>query len=226
MKNGSEQHERSSRGKRSRAEILSTATEVLSEMGPEAATLRYVARRAGVNIATLMYYFPSKELLIAEVLRTLDGSELQLVQAWRESLTDAQLSGLNSLKEALTNLAIMIIDRVIEDPSRFRLGIFTALEISKSSPDTDATEPTKTPVTPEKNIVREVLLRAMALNTFHCDCRELDDYIDGFTYLSRGFTIAHIQEIAEGAENRDVIIRRFRKIIHRYVNEMLPTDQD
>jgi hypothetical protein len=79
---------------------------------------------------------------------------------------------------------------------------------------------------PEKDAVRAILVRAIELGTLRCDVQELDDYIEGYTYLSRGFAIAHIREIAIGAENRDKIIRRFRKLMRRYVTNMLPGEKD
>lgn len=239
MKNSSDQHERSRRGRRSRSEILNTAKAVFSELGPEATTLRLVARRAGVNIATVMYYFPNKERLFSEVLRELEGSEIRIVETWRSSLDDAKLSRLDSLKEALTQLGILIVDRVIDDPGRFRIGVFSFLDTSESSrlaQDPGAVEEQAVPpggvmemtppVSPEKEIVRQVLARAVELGTLRCGMEELDDYIEAYSYLSRGFAMAHIQEIALGSERRDEIARRFRRLIYRYVNHMLPGQPD
>jgi AcrR family transcriptional regulator len=224
MKNESSQHERSIRGKKSRTEILSKAVEVFSELGPDGATLRLVARRAGVNIATLMYYFPSKESLFAEVVGLMESGELRIVEAWRQSLTDQQLSRIDSLKEALNELGIMIIDRVIEDPSRFRLGVYSALDVSR--PDQLIPTRSSKASSPEKEVVRSVLTRAVGLGTIHCTPQEIEDYIEGYTYLSRGFAIAHIKEIARGSKKRNVIIQRFRKLIYRYINNMLPGERE
>lgn len=241
MKNGAQQHVRSSRGEQSRTLILSTAFDVFSEIGPGATTLRHLSRQAGVNIATLMYYFPSKEALVAEVIQLQEVSELDVIKKWHASLTDRQLSQMDLLKDALTELGTMVIDRVIADPARFRLWVYTALQTSKkegtvrrgSSALGVETRPLETgPAaarhlrSPERNVVRAVLVRAMELDTFHCDRQELDDYIDGFTYLSRGFALDHIQEIALGTENRNRIIRRFKKLISRYVHHMLPGEKD
>jgi AcrR family transcriptional regulator len=242
MKNDAQQHLRSSRGKETRAAILSTAVGVLSESGPEATTLRHVARRAGVNIATLMYYFPSKARLVAEVIQAQEWDEWHIVERWRDALTDQQLARPDLLKEALTELGIMIIDRVITDPSRFRLGVYTLLEAPKAGVKVKPALPAKRGEkssagegsgkiprrsgSPEKDAVRAILVRAIELGTLHCDVQELDDYIEGYTYLSRGFAIAHIREIAIGAENRDKIIRRFRKLMRRYVTNMLPGEKD
>ena len=228
MKNGSDRHERSHRGERSRADILAAAIEVFSELGPDGATLRLIARRTGVNIATLMYYFPSKEALFAEVVGMLEGGELRIVELWRDSLVPSTLSRLDSLKEALTELGIMIIDRVIDDPGRFRLGVFSALDASRQeqAENGGAGSQGATLHSPEREAVRDVLVKAMELGAFRADPRELDDYIEGYTYLSRGFAMTHIAEIAKGSMNRDSIIRRFRNLIHRYVNNMLPREAD
>jgi AcrR family transcriptional regulator len=57
-----------------RARIIATATELLDEREYERIQIREVAEGAGVALATLYRYFPSKELLYAHVL-----------QAWSES---------------------------------------------------------------------------------------------------------------------------------------------
>jgi AcrR family transcriptional regulator len=238
MKNVATHRERNSRGTRSREIILSTAREVFSELGPEAATMRHIARRSGVNIATLLYYFPDKESLVVEVMGKQERAELQILREWRDSLTDQQLSNIDSLKEALNVGGIMIIDRIIEDPSRFRLDLYSDLDATKfrmddtlesresavEKPDAGIghSQDSPRPETPEKEVTRAVLLRAIELGTLHCEMQDLDDYIDGYSYLCRGFAIAHMQEIAPGAKNRDKVVNRFRKLVHRYIYNMLP----
>jgi AcrR family transcriptional regulator len=61
--------------------------------------MRHVARMAGVNIATLLYHFPSKDDLFAEVVSMMKGGELAIVTAWRAMVSDESLSRLDSLKE-------------------------------------------------------------------------------------------------------------------------------
>lgn len=243
MKNGSDKHKRSARGAQSRSRILAAAANVFSELGPEA-TMRHVARTAGVNIATLLYHFPNKEELFAEVVSMMDGGELAIVNAWQAGLDDDRLASLDSLREALADLGILIVDRVIADPSRFRLGLFSALEASGQvtaaevfesggasaghAAQADAGGPAglTLPPSPEKAVVRAALARAVELGTLACGPQEIDDYIEGFTYLSRGFAIAHVREISSGAEGRDAIARRFRQLVRRYVNNMLPGTRD
>lgn len=241
VKNGSDKHKRSSRGAHSRSRILAAAANAFSELGPEA-TMRHVARTAGVNIATLLYHFPSKEELFAEVVSMMDGGELAIVNAWQAGLADDRLARLESLREALTELGVLIVDRVIADPSRFRLGLYSALEASgqgaaaeaQGAAGASADRPAQAdaaggltlPPSPEKAVVRAALARAVELGTLACGPQEIDDYIEGFTYLSRGFAIAHVREISSGSEGRDAIARRFRQLVRRYVNNMLPGTRD
>ena len=60
-------------GKR-RLHLLQTAFDVIAEVGFEGLRTRAVATRAGVNIATLHYYFPSKQDLV-EGLAQLIGAK-------------------------------------------------------------------------------------------------------------------------------------------------------
>jgi TetR/AcrR family transcriptional regulator, regulator of cefoperazone and chloramphenicol sensitivity len=55
-------------GDTTRAKILETAGEVFAEKGYEAATIREICERAGVNLAAVNYYFRGKEPLYSEVL--------------------------------------------------------------------------------------------------------------------------------------------------------------
>src|ERR1700728_1224282 len=59
---------------RRRTALLQAAFDVVAEMGFEGLRTRAVAHRAGVNIATLHYYFPSKQHLI-EGLAQLIGAK-------------------------------------------------------------------------------------------------------------------------------------------------------
>lgn len=54
-----------------RAALLEAAFDVIAEVGFEGLRTRAVAERAGVNIATLHYYFPSKQALVEGVAQFL-----------------------------------------------------------------------------------------------------------------------------------------------------------
>src|SRR5882672_11757920 len=53
--------------RRNREELLDVARQVIAEEGTEA-SLRDIARRAGVGIGTLYRHFPTREALLSEVL--------------------------------------------------------------------------------------------------------------------------------------------------------------
>src|SRR3972149_7630201 len=53
---------------RTRERLLDAAGEVFAERGYRRATVREICRRANVNIASVNYYFKSKEDLYADVL--------------------------------------------------------------------------------------------------------------------------------------------------------------
>lgn len=49
--------------------VLEACAQVLEERGLMAVNTNYVARRAGVGVASLYQYFPSKETILAELIR-------------------------------------------------------------------------------------------------------------------------------------------------------------
>jgi AcrR family transcriptional regulator len=63
-----------------RAEILEAAIRVLARDGIAATTTRKIAAEAGVNQATLRYYFGSKDNLLRDVLREMMRTTQQVVQ--------------------------------------------------------------------------------------------------------------------------------------------------
>jgi AcrR family transcriptional regulator len=60
-----------------RAEIVESAFATVVDTGLEGLRTREVARRAGINIATLHHYFPTKEDLIVAVGRHLEAGYMQ-----------------------------------------------------------------------------------------------------------------------------------------------------
>ncbi|MFB8144190.1 TetR/AcrR family transcriptional regulator [Streptomyces parvus] len=70
---------RPSKGERTRARILDSATELFSRSGFHAVSLRDIAAHAGLTHAGLLHHFPGKESLLMEVLERrdrLDAREL------------------------------------------------------------------------------------------------------------------------------------------------------
>ncbi|MER7789674.1 TetR/AcrR family transcriptional regulator [Streptomyces sp. NPDC097640] len=85
---------------RNRAQILDSARTAFRELGT-AAPLDEIARRAGVNIATLYRRFPDRDSLIQQVV--LDGFEL-VAQAAQEALNTAAQDPLGSVERLLLRL--------------------------------------------------------------------------------------------------------------------------
>ncbi len=63
------------KGRIRREDILSAAVAVYGEAGYHGSSLRAVAKRAGITHAGLLYYFPTKEALLAAVLERRDTED-------------------------------------------------------------------------------------------------------------------------------------------------------
>jgi AcrR family transcriptional regulator len=63
------------KGRLRREDIISAAIAVYRETGYHGSSLREVAKRAGITHAGLIYYFPSKEALLAAVLERRDAED-------------------------------------------------------------------------------------------------------------------------------------------------------
>lgn len=63
------------KGRIRREDILAAAVAVYGEAGYHGSSLRAVAKRAGITHAGLLYYFPTKEALLAAVLERRDAED-------------------------------------------------------------------------------------------------------------------------------------------------------
>jgi AcrR family transcriptional regulator len=63
------------KGRIRREDILAAAVAVYAEAGYTGSSLREVAKRAGITHAGLLYYFPTKEALLAAVLERRDAED-------------------------------------------------------------------------------------------------------------------------------------------------------
>jgi AcrR family transcriptional regulator len=88
--------------RRNREELLDVARQVIREQGVDA-SLRDIARRAGVGIATLYRHFPTRDDLIAAIV----GDGVQRMSALAAELTQAKSPG-DALWEWLTYVASRI----------------------------------------------------------------------------------------------------------------------
>lgn len=68
------------KGRIRREDILSAAVAVYGEAGYHGSSLRAVAKRAGITHAGLLYYFPTKEALLAAVLERRDAEDAEREQ--------------------------------------------------------------------------------------------------------------------------------------------------
>ena len=86
-----------------RAKITETAMESFRERGYDQTTIRLIADEAGISVGNAYYYFPTKNHLVQELYRRVQGDHLERVHAAFGSSTDiatrlevALLCGLDS----------------------------------------------------------------------------------------------------------------------------------
>ncbi|MEV4313156.1 TetR/AcrR family transcriptional regulator [Actinocrispum sp. NPDC049592] len=65
------------KGRLRREDIITAAVAVYGEVGYHGSSLREIAKRAGITHAGLIYYFPTKEALLAAVLERRDAEDSQ-----------------------------------------------------------------------------------------------------------------------------------------------------
>lgn len=70
---------RPSKGERTRARILDSATELFSKSGFRAVSLRDIAAHAGLTHAGLLHHFPGKEELLVKVLNRRERTDAKLL---------------------------------------------------------------------------------------------------------------------------------------------------
>lgn len=63
------------KGRIRRDDIITAATALYGEVGYHGASLREIAKRVGITHAGLLYYFPTKEALLAAVLERRDAED-------------------------------------------------------------------------------------------------------------------------------------------------------
>jgi len=96
-------------GRATKAEIVDAAFHVFAESGYGGTSVREIARRAGINHATLLHHFPKKSLLLQAVLEHRD--ELQHIEPGTLDETLALLLGIairNEETPGLTKLFTLL----------------------------------------------------------------------------------------------------------------------
>ena len=82
------------KGEKRRAEIIQISRNTLVDEGYEAFILREIAKRSGMKLGNLQYYFPNKESLLAAVITTEGERDREILATMIEAETtpEAQLS--------------------------------------------------------------------------------------------------------------------------------------
>ena len=95
------------RGEKRRRELVDAACHLIAEKGFEGLRVRDVAAAAGVNIATLHYYFPEKENLIQAVIEHILK---QFISANAPIVSNARLNAAEQLHALILNLENRVRD--------------------------------------------------------------------------------------------------------------------
>jgi AcrR family transcriptional regulator len=105
-----------------RQEILTAALEVFAERGYHGASLAAVAERVGLTQQGVLHYFPSKDVLLREVLRLRDEMDVRVMTATSNGrLADIErLVAYNTTRAGLVqSFAVLSAESVTEDhPAR------------------------------------------------------------------------------------------------------------
>ena len=108
---------------RARDRVLDAAVEVFAERGFRRATVREICRRANVNIASVNYYFKSKQDLYADVL------EFAWRQARRKYPDDDGPGRVGSAEERLRRFVRTFLLRILDEGRPAWFGKLMAREI-------------------------------------------------------------------------------------------------
>ena len=104
VKSSEQAHSRKSVGERTKELIFEKALELFREQGFEVATMRDIAKAAGVATGAAYYYFPSKEAVVSayyDQVQRLHAAKVREVLAGKESLGERIASVMHSKLEIL-----------------------------------------------------------------------------------------------------------------------------
>ena len=99
-----------------RAQLLATAFTVFGRKGLRNARLTDLARAAGVALPTVLHYFPSREALLAEMLREVSRFLL-------EDLLAGSASTIESAPAAIEDILLRFRDAIDSHPDHIRLWL-------------------------------------------------------------------------------------------------------
>ncbi|MCJ0764023.1 TetR/AcrR family transcriptional regulator [Variovorax terrae] len=102
--------------KATRARILYAALQVFAARGFEAASLREITEKAGVNVAAIHYHFGSREILVQELMRAVAGPLNQLRLDALDRACAQGAPGLEAVVEALVGPPVRLSFEATGEP--------------------------------------------------------------------------------------------------------------
>jgi TetR/AcrR family transcriptional regulator, regulator of cefoperazone and chloramphenicol sensitivity len=96
-----------------RDKIIQTTLEIISKEGIDKITIRQIAKESGVNVASINYYFGSKEKLVTEVIKYLFETK---VKAVFDILENQKYSS----EEKLYNFFVTYLNELSKHPGLFQ----------------------------------------------------------------------------------------------------------
>ncbi|MFB4314069.1 TetR/AcrR family transcriptional regulator [Actinomadura sp. 21ATH] len=119
---------RPSKGERTRASILDSATELFSKSGFHAVSLRDIAAHAGLTHAGLLHHFPGKEALLIKVLGRRDRADARYLFA----------PGVEERPAELIDIVLGIVARNMRTPGL--VGLYVKISGEAADPEHPAHE--------------------------------------------------------------------------------------
>ena len=113
-------------GAATRNRVLEVATQAFAQSGYEGSSLRQIATRAGIDLATLKYHFGDKPALFAEVYRLGQQAFLRAIAPLVAALSRVQTSA--ELRTQLQTLVDDVYDYMSDNSPFLRITLFRLLE--------------------------------------------------------------------------------------------------
>lgn len=198
MRREAKNHKQSIKGASSKEHLLRTAITIFAELGYEGTTMRNIARKADMNIATLLYHFPNKEELYFEVFKVKSSEEFDLIKKWHDSITEKILLDKDMLRQALLDAAGILMERIMEDPTMFRLNIYHRIQLSTQTIMNSVNSPD-----PIFGLFEDILEQAVKLKTLKVSDNEIRRFTEETSWLSTGFFLMYLPLILKSEEEKN-----------------------
>lgn len=191
--------------------ILQAATHSFAQLGYHGASIRAIARQAGVSIATLYYYAHNKDDLYRQVFQRQFEEEQALIARVFDSSDHSLATDPLALRSALFRLADALIERSASNPDIVRLWTLRWLDQPAHTFDFEAAYSL-----PLYEHVRRLLEQAKEQAAIH-PLSDIDTIIHAFTWLNYGrFGFGQLTFPGNAASVED-----FRAFVHAFMDAML-----